>query len=663
MHDNLNKVLRASRKMLAFGLATPALIGAVALAPKDMAYAANQRFAMTVTTFAVLTAGAAGFVTTRRVFQEARLRWRFEATSTAVGDTLSYLAQERRLARRGQLPAIIGGLSSLALSVLSEWPQCASLSPYKPLFAGLALAGLAAMPLAAFRNRGAFVNTLFLRRYLRQQVQHIGFAPPRWRWRWVWSSPMRMADDGPPVRVTGDGRFVTGGFAWTFDDLTMNTVVFGQTGSGKTACVLNSLLEGLIASSTDPDQGIGGLVLDAKGDFRGKIERLCASNGRDADLFVIDPARWAEHGGTPRCIAWNPLDNDDDALEVAARLVAVLRILGLEQGNEGSFFIDSAKIFLRHVITLLRAARVTDVPGVADIHRLCQEPDENTPFYHTIVRAIGKRYPNDVPRNVLDSLSYIENEWGPMAHRQKSAVRSTVIQLLDEFLIAPFDEMFAGRSTVTIADAIDKGYILYIDMPAAGRERMSRVVHTLIKLEYQRNVLMRPRKARRTFLLADEFQTFYTSGEGRGDSDFFERSRESRHANVVAGQNLPAFLKHTRNPHDVKNFLGNCAVKILLRNGEEETNRWASALFGQRSEIIVTTNEQAAFNGAWFRRRHTSYGRANRILPRVPPERFLSLTMPTREPDGSRFAEALLHLGSRGAVAHATLTWPVNPLE
>lgn len=658
MTTDTTRATRAGRRLLLFGLGTPLLISAIALAPKDTGYAATQRLLLTGIMFVVLIVGIAGTVTARRAYQEARLHSRYAAASSAVRDTLSYLRQERRLARRGQLPAIVAGLGAATLTTLSYWPQLEPLAPFRQTFAVLAIGFLAVIPLAAFHNRGAFVNTLFLRRYLRQQLHHIGFRPERLRLR----LPRKASRTDPPVTVTGDGSFTAGGFAWWFDDFTMNVIVFGQTGSGKTACILNSLLEGLVASSTDPALRIAGLLLDAKGDFRGKLERLCERYDRADDLFVIDPASWATHGGTRLCIAWNPLDNDDDALEVAVRLVTVLRLLGLEQGNEGSFFLDSAKIFLRHIITLLRAARLTEIPCLADIHRLCQEPDDDTPFYHAVVAGVSERYPGDVPGEAMDALAYMEKEWGPMADRQKSAVRSTIIQLLDEFLIPPFNEMFAGKSTISIADAIDQGRILYIDMPAADRERMSRVVSTLIKLEYQRNILTRPGKARRSFMLADEFQTFYTSGEGRGDSDFFERSRESRHANIVAAQNLPAFLKRTRNPNDVKNFLGNCAVKILLRNGEDETNRWASALFGQRSEIVITTNEQAAFNGTWFRRRHTSYGRANRVLPRVPPERFLQLIVPTREAGGPHHAEAMLHLGSRGETAQATLTWPLNLL-
>jgi len=403
-------------------------------------------------------------------------------------------------------------------------------------------------------------------------------------------------------------------------------------------------------------------VLDAKGDFFRKFAFVCEQLGRGADLVTLDPSAWAEAGRTSRSVAWNPLDNDDDALEIASRLIAALRLLGLEQGNEGSFFLDSAKAYLRHAISLVRAAAGDDPASIVDVYRLSQEGEEETPLYHSLLAAISARFPGELPTEIADAIHFFEREWAPMADRQKSAVRGTITQLLDEFLVPPFREIFTGRSTVAIADVIDQGKLFYVNMPAADRERMSRVVNTLLKLEFQKHVLKRPNKARPSFMLIDEFQTVYTVGDGRGDSDFFERSRESNHANIVAAQNISAFLKRTRNAADVKNFLGNCAVKIFLRNTEEETNRWASALFGMRSEIVVNSTEQAAVDGGWSRRRHTSYSRATRMLPLVPPEAFTRLAIPLKGDPEHQHAESIVHLGSRSEAGHPTLIWPVNPL-
>ena len=651
-----NAYHREQLRLFAFGVGTPLLLGVIAAWRKDPGFAADDRWRWTIATFAVALIGLPGFIISLRRFREQRMLRRYGGASSAVRDMLSYLKHERRLAARGQLPAILGALAALGLYVLAHWPQAAEITAFRGVFGFAALVLLALVPFCALRNRGHYINAFFLRRYLKQALDHLGY-------RWRDQNKTRRAKRGSLVTVTEAGSFSIQGFVWRFDDWTKNALVLGQVGSGKTICVLNAILEGLIASFAKTKLRIGGLVLDAKGDFHGKIQLLCERYGCADALCILDPSVWASAARTWRSIAWNPLDNSDDALEIATRLIAALRLIGLELGAEGSFFLDSAKVFLRHAITLVRAGAITPVPSIIDVYRLSQEAEDKTPLYHEFIKAIGARYPVDVPVEVMDAITYFERNFAPMADREKSGVKGTITQLLDEFLLPPFRDIFTGLSTLSIGEMIDQGKILYVRMPASDRERMSRLVSTLIKLEYQRNILMRVGKERPSFMLIDEFQTYYTTGEGRGDSDFFERSRESRHGNIIAAQNLSAFMKRTKNSHDVRNFLGNCAVKIFLRQTEEETTRWASALFGQRSEIVVTTSEQAALDGSWSRRRHTSYGRATKSLPRVSPEAFTQLAIPVKDDPARQEAESIVHLASRGETQNHRLVWPVNPLK
>ncbi|MEQ1651084.1 MAG: hypothetical protein ABL897_01200, partial [Hyphomicrobium sp.] len=491
--------------------------------PKDMTYGADSRFAQMLGVCATAILGASGFILAWRLWRDLRMHRVYGAASSAVKDTLSYLNQERRLARRGQLPSLVAAMLVLTLYIVSHWPQASALTPWQTALILLAFGLFAWLPVRALRNRGHYVNAFFLRRYLRQQLDHLGYRPLR-------RSKKRKAGV-PTITVPREGSFVIegrdGDFEWRFDDYVKNAVIFGQVGSGKTVAVLNAVLEGMFACFAKSNHPIGGLILDAKGDFYGKIQMLCARYKRKQDLLIVDPAAWNDAGGTWRSIAWNPLDNDDDPLEVATRLIAALRLIGVETGSEGSFFLDSAKVYLRHAIALVRGAAITPVTSILDVYRLSQESEKETPLYHTLVRAIGARYPQTVPDIVTDAICFMEKEWAGMADRQKSGVRGTITQLLDEFLVAPFNEIFTRPSTSSIGAMIDSGKILYVHMPASDRERMSRLVNTLIKLEYQRAILARPNKPRPTFFLCDEFQTFYTSGEGRGDSDFFERSRES----------------------------------------------------------------------------------------------------------------------------------------
>jgi type IV secretory pathway TraG/TraD family ATPase VirD4 len=657
MFENSGPYRRAKRALLVSTALPLCLIGTIVALPKNPDYAAADRLVLTLVLFVTVLVGLAGFRLSRRRCRELAMLHRYGGASSQVRDTISYLKQERRLAASGQFAFLVSAILASGLYVTAHWPRAEVLAPCRTAFGVLAIALLASVPICALRNRTHYVNAVFLRLYLRQQIDHLGFQKPKRRRR-----KKQQINPNGVVTVTGPGRFAINGFEWSFQDFTANAVVMGQTGSGKTVTVLNSILEGLLASHADTEYKIGGLLLDPKGDYYDKIQALCVRYSYEDRLLILDPSAWANAAGTPRSIAWNPLDSGDDALEVATRLIAALRLVGLEQGHEGSYFLDSARSLLRHSVTLVRASAISPAPSLVDVYRLTQESDDRTPFYHQLITAISARHPGPVPIEVTDAIAYFEQGFAKIADREKSALRGTMTQLLDEFLLPPFRDIFTQPSTVSIGDMIDQGKILYVHMPSADRERMSRLVNTLLKLEYQRNILTRVGKTQPTFFLCDEYQAFYTSGDGRSDSDFFERSRQSNHCNIVATQNLPAFLKRSRNPNDIKNFLGNAAIKIFLRQSEEETNRWASALFGNRSEIVITTSEQAAIDGGWSRRRHTSYGKATRSLPRMPPEAFARLAIPVR---GSQLqaAESIVHLGSRGETQHHELAWPVNPLR
>jgi hypothetical protein len=640
--------------VLALGFALPAGLTLAVLIPKNNEAAATSRFIITLATLTGATAGLLLLRLSLRRYRETRRMLRYGPASSAVRDTLKYLQHEEALARRGQTLALIASLTFVTLFVASHWPQAQFLSAYTLTFKIGALASLALMPLLALRNRGHMVNTIYLRRYMKQQVDHIGYRP---HIRPPYDPAQTVANN-----ILGSLCLQIGGHVFTFADLVMNVLLLGQIGAGKTM-ILNFFLEHLIASSAKDPLPIMLLVLDAKGDFLDKCEILATRYQRSTDLVVLDPKAWGEHGGTRRSIAYNFLDNDDDALEVASRFIAVLKMLGLETGSEGSFFIDSAKTAIRHGIVLVRAAALTPAPSIIMVYRLFQEGEEETPLYHQVIEAIGKRFPGELSTQILDAIQFFEKEWGPMTERQKSGLRGTLTQLLDEFTLEPYCEMFTAPSTLSMDEMIDSGAIVNVHMPMDMGERMSRVVTTLFKLDFQRKILQRRGKQRPSAMFCDEFQTIYTTGDGHGDSEFMERSRESLHATIYASQNLQAFLKRTRNSHDVKNFLGNTAVKIFLRNSEEETNRWASGLFGTRPEIVISASEQAAFNGGWSKRRHTSYSRSIKNMPRVAPEAFTRLAIPVRGDPNAREAESMIHLGSRGEVEHLNLFWPIHPIE
>jgi len=450
--------------------------------------------------------------------------------------------------------------------------------------------------------------------------------------------------------ISKNETFSAGGLEWQWDDFYKNCIIFGQSGSGKTVCVLNTLLEALIGSKTTEYQKSSGLILDPKGDFNNKIKKVCKKYGRENDLVIIDPFNMQES------IKWNPFDTDEDELELADRFAAVLENVGLKN-NATSFWIDNAKKFIRYSISLIRLTNPADKPpDLAQINELAGS-----------FRAIANRTDKlNIYDNECDlSLDFFADEWAEASDKIRSGIQSTLTNMIFPFLGEPYRSLFSGKSTIKISDIIDSGKILYVHMPVADKEAMAKTIGTFIKLEYFREVLKRIKKRRPSFFFCDEFQSFFTSAKNKGDSDFFERSRQSSHANIISTQNIYGLLKQSETEEPVMNLLGNCALKMFLRNTDYKTNEYASTLFGKEYTSVISCNKGQKFEsikkfklGALAQIGHNvSY----QYELRYKPEKFPELKTPSYG-RGENYCEMLASLASRSKIKSHELKWKVNPL-
>lgn len=531
----------------------------------------------------------------------------------------------------------LGVLSCGAVGVLSSWPQFAFLGGLRGIASMGFIGGIVALGYLVWSGRSGWGSLVEARGVLKEMVETSDFEPGS-------GAAISDAPESAPVTAEGSG-FRAGSFRWEWDDFHKNAVIFGQPGTGKTVCVLNALLDGLLLSERQAEKAPAGLILDPKGDFRDKLRGLLKRYGREADLRVIDPSSLDE------TVYWNPFDSDDDELELAARFASVLELLGT-RNTQDTFWIDSAKKFMRHAIALIRLTNSADNPPTfREISKLAGSLQE-------VSDRLSRLPVEDADADFEACLDFFE-EWTGMGEKTRSSVQAQLTNMIDPFLMQPYKAVFGGRSTERIGDMLDRGRILYVYMPIADKEAMSRAICTLIKLEYFREVLKRVNKERQSFFLCDEFQVYLTAGAGKGDSDFFERSRQSRHANVVACQNIPALLKQTEEEKSVTNLLSNCAVKIFLRNTDQETNEYAANLFGQRlAETVSVSMSSGRGMGQRGESRSTSVSAEYDYV--VRPEAFTKLGIPVR--GTQEYCESIVHLGSRAKVELKKLKWKVHPI-
>jgi hypothetical protein len=616
------------------------------VAPLAAARGSGFRWLCTLVYFGTLLFLCRQMLRPRAEYFKALYAWKFEDCPQTIDRAWRRYLYSQDLLITGFVYLAMAFLASTTLSVLSHWHR--ALAPLwlpNGVVWCLSLAGMLLYPTSPLMT-----ELLQRRRFLYEELEHMeirprsladlagGGAPP---------GEMPAADR--PVVVRGPQEFSAGGVDWRWADFLPNCVVFGQAGSGKTVCVLNALLDGVLTSNAQCQEKASALILDPKGDFRGKIEKICRRLGREDDLLVLDPAR------PGRSIRWNPLDAPDDELELAGRFVAVLETLDGRAGDD-PFWTNQAKQFLRHAVALLRLAYPDRPPSLPQVGELA--PKDSA----ALKECVGRLDLAD-PR-CETCLNFFARQWVAMPDEQHAGVVGHITNMVDPFTMPPYATLLAGKSTWTVRDVVRGGKILYVDMPMAEKEVMTRTVGTFLKLAYYREVLRVLNKRRPSFFFCDEFQAFFTPGKG-GDADFFERSRQSYHANFIATQNIPALLKHAPREEPVLNLLGNCAVKIFLRNTDEKTNEYASKLWGERLAGMAGSSATpgGGFLGGLTPGAHASTN--DTPVRVVRPEEFGMLDIPVREDPGRQHASALVRLGSRAEVERQALRrrWHVHALE
>ena len=727
MAPSIASYREARTNFLAYVLVGMGAVVLIYLLPKGSA-GPTVRLGYTVVLFGGLIIALSAFTGPLGAYLrlKAEVGWR-DAGDEIRSLQLALAGRVERIAERLAWILLVA-VTALFLCVLAKWDFAkALLGGPSAYLRWLFWIALIAVPVDLFLSTHRISEIATIRRAIRRQLDVGG-------WKEGSEEEVDAQEEallGPPVAVTAPLAFKAGGLEWNWSDFQRNAIVFGATGSGKTATVLNAFLDGLLSSTShDRSTAAAALILDPKGDYHQKLGILMGRIGRRDDLRILDPSQPASS------VRWNPFDSPDDALEIAGRFAAVLALMGMKS-TQDTFFIDSAKTFLRHAIGLLRAVEPPDTPPsfarvlvlVSQQHRVisesilfllrcaCQElgrPITKEAFlalrtesdtYRQLVADLDSKGPKgsaiasylrrwtsetddehqeywagvagDFDRaaelgpatftqgtEVAVAVEYLLNTWIKMPDRTQGSIQSQLTLMLDPFVVEPYRSLFSGRSTATMAQVLDEGLVFYSFMPIEDRPEMAKLINTMLKLDYYRQVLLRLDKKRPSLFFCDEFQTFFTSDAGRGDGPFFSRSRQSFHANVVATQNYGGLLAEASKPEIVRNFMGNCAIKLFLRNTDGETNELASKeVFGEYSAVVVNLSESGSVRGGSGGFAQTgSMGEQLQRQRRVPPERFSSLAVPDRAL-GTDYAEAMLHLSTRSEVVARRLRFKLHPLD
>ena len=173
-------------------------------------------------------------------------------------------------------------------------------------------------------------------------------------------------------------------------------------------------------------------------------------------------------------------------------------------------------------------------------------------------------------------------------------------------VLSPFDEL------------IESGAVVGLNFPVALNPALAKTIGTLMKVDYQRAVLLRipkmdrepHRHFRPTVFVCDEYQNFATVGGDNpsGDERWLSLSRQPRCIPIVATQSVSS-LKEALPNEGVKTLLQAFRTKVLLTTSDPDTARYASELCGKadRTRISYTVSESSSnANVGWLSGRTSS---------------------------------------------------------
>ena len=459
------------------------------------------------------------------------------------------------------------------------------------------------------------------------------------------------------------------------------TAVIGSTGSGKTRALILPAMQQLFAyRAADPEKKLSGVVLEVKGDLCGHLKSILQDCGRADDFIDVSldgPMRYNPLNNSLDAYAqafniasvivsiwgagkepfWEQSYTDlvryvimlHRVRDGYVTLLDVFRTV-ISAGKLEAMLIEIGERFSSVSYVGLRQdayqanasllapfsfevdARTSQymAPWSRELERLLVE--------HTDCEAtVYSRKPYDPAQ--CDRWQSVHYWYWEHWKFFRSEVKTSIVQGVEVFLslfetdpdvrrvFCPPKELYTGQPCPTdplgqvlppFEELIEQGKIVGLDFPVALNPALAKVIGTMMKMDYQRAVLLRipkmeanPKKHfRPTVFLCDEYQNFATVGGNNpsGDERFLSISRQPRCIPIVATQSISS-LKDALPNEGVKTLLQAFRTKVFLTTTDPDTARYASELCGKVDKIRIsyTVSESSSnANVGWLSGRTSS---------------------------------------------------------
>jgi hypothetical protein len=457
--------------------------------------------------------------------------------------------------------------------------------------------------------------------------------------------------------------------------------IVGATGSGKTRAILLPAMRQLFAyKASDPIRRLSGIVLEVKGDLCRHIQKLLKDCGRGEDYVEVsltghlrynplnngaDPYAQAFNIASVIIAIWGKGKEPfwQQSYTDLVRYVIMLHRVRDEYVTMVDIFRTVISAGTLEAMLTQTGRRFTPASfigiGKADYQRyetllapfgftwherlgqyLTRATDElKSSIIHktSIAASLYTRTQGDEDAGAdWESVYYWYWEhWKFFRDETKTAIIQGVTIFLSLFdtnrtvrrIFCPPKELYEGRAVAAdpgakvlppFEDLIESGKVVGLNFPTALNPALAKIIGTLMKVDYQRAVMLRipemdalpERHFRPTVFLCDEYQSFATVGGDNptGDERFLSLSRQPKCIPLVATQSI-ASLKEALPNEGVKTLLQAFRTKVFLTTSDPDTARYASELCGKtdRTHISYTVSESSTnANVGWLSGRTSS---------------------------------------------------------
>jgi len=457
--------------------------------------------------------------------------------------------------------------------------------------------------------------------------------------------------------------------------------VVGAIGSGKTQALILPAMRQLFAyKADDPVRRLSGIVLEVKGDLCRQARAILNSCGRaddyvevsltgnvrynplnnDADAYAqafniasVITAIWGK-GKEPFwqqsytdlvryvIMLHRVRDGYVTLLDIFRTVISsgALEEMLVETGRRfaSASFVGIRKSDYTKYESLLASFRFAWNDRVGQYIAVCTDELQTALIQKTAVSAsIYSRRQGDPEK--LDSWQSVHFWYWEHWKFFRAEVKTSIVQGIAVFLslfetnaqvrrvFCPPKELYEGKPCShdpngvvlpQFSELIESGKVVGLNFPTALNPALAKIIGTLMKVDYQRSVLLRipemdehrGRHFRPTVFLCDEYQNFATVGgdNPNGDERFLSLSRQPKCIPIVATQSISS-LKEALPNEGVKTLLQAFRTKIFLSTSDPDTARYASELCGKadKTKISYTVSESSSnANVGWLSGRTSS---------------------------------------------------------